>query len=146
MTDRADNRQHTNALSAYVCAYCGHINADNIHQNDAELNLPNSEVTSDDFPTDNSINVDNFEKISISKLLNRYNIKRDSLYRRMAHLQIRPWKVSGHACLDAQQVRSMDKLNHYLKSNRYLSRYPVPEPSGPKRELEEATNITSVAE
>jgi hypothetical protein len=54
MTDRAGNLQQTNAPSAYVCAYCGHINTDNIHQSDAGLNLVNGEVTSDDFSTDNS--------------------------------------------------------------------------------------------
>jgi hypothetical protein len=139
MTDRGNNLEYTNTPSVYACAYCLHLYADNIHQNDAGLNLANGEVTSDDFPTDNSENVDNFEKISIPELQRRYNIKRDSLYKRMAHLQIRPWKVSGHACLDAQQVRSMDKLHDYIRSNKRMESYPKPKPSGPKHELKEAT-------
>ncbi len=139
MTYKTNNLQPNNEIAVDAYADSEHINADNLEENYAFNNLAYSEATSDDSTTNNSANVNNFEKISISELQNRYNINRHSLYARMAHLRITTYIVSSRAYLDAEQVRSMDELNRYLKSNKYLIHYPVPEPSGPKRELEEPT-------
>lgn len=137
MTPKANNVQPNNTIVVDAYADFDYISADNLHENYAFNNLVDSEVTSSDSTTDNSANVDNFDKFSISELQRRYNIKRHSLYARMMYLQIRACIVSGRAYLDAEQVRYMDELHDHIRSNNRMESYPTPEPSRPKRELEE---------
>ena len=64
---------------------------------------------------DSSTNQENFSKISISELREKYSIGRDPLYARMRYLQITTWKVSGKAYLDAEQVAHMDGLHEHIQ-------------------------------
>lgn len=36
-------------------------------------------------------------------------------------------------------LEMIDELHRHIRSNKYMEIYPIPEPSGPKRQLEEAT-------
>lgn len=91
-------------------------------------------------------NQENFPKILISELLKKYEIGRDSLYNRMRYLRITTWKVSGKACLDPQQVKYMDDLDEYIRVNKRMEGFPIPEPSGPIEVEEEQTTTLAVAQ
>ncbi|MBH8564477.1 hypothetical protein I8748_20205 [Nostoc sp. CENA67] len=91
---------------------------------------------------DDRQNIDNFSKISILDLMEKYNIGRDPLYKRMNYLRIKTYKISGKAHLDAGQVAEMDALHNHIKATGRMEGYPVPEPSGPKDEQPETTTLT----
>lgn len=91
---------------------------------------------------DDRQNIDNFPKISILDLMEKYNIGRDPLYKRMNYLQITTWKIGKKAYLDAEQVIYMDGLHSHIKATGRMEGYPVPEPSGPKDEQPETTTLT----
>lgn len=96
---------------------------------------------------DTTQNQDNFSKISILELQEKYGIGRDPLYNRMKYLKIKTWKVSGKAHLDAQQVEYMDGLHEHIQQTGRMEGYPVPPPSGPQDEPETTpTTSLTVAE
>ncbi|YAF99277.1 MAG: hypothetical protein AB3A66_27945 (plasmid) [Nodularia sp. CChRGM 3473] len=98
-----------------------------------------------DTQPDNLENEANFAKISISDLQKKYSIGRDPLYARMRYLQIKTWKISGKAYLDAEQVAHMDALHEHIKATGRMEGYLVPEPSGPvETENEQPTPTTTL--
>ncbi len=95
---------------------------------------------------DSDQNQENFSKISILELREKYSIGRDPLYARMRYLQITTWKSGGKAYLDADQVAHMDGLHAHIQQTGRMEGYPVPEPSGPlEAEPEETTAIVEAA-
>lgn len=99
-----------------------------------------------DITPDNSQNQENFSKISISELREKYNIGRDPLYARMRYLRITTWKINNKAYLDAEQVAYMDELHAHIQQTGRMEGYPIPEPSGPvEAEPEETTTIVEAA-
>jgi hypothetical protein len=83
---------------------------------------------------DDRQDIDIFLKISILELQKKYQIGRDGLYKRMAYLNITPWKLSGRSYLDAEQVAHMDGLDRHVDAKGRMKGYPKPEPTGPKTE------------
>jgi hypothetical protein len=67
---------------------------------------------------------ENFEKIAILQLQQKYDIGRTQFYDRMRYLRITTWKVSGKASLDAEQVAYMDGLHEYIKETGRMDGYP----------------------
>jgi DNA replication protein DnaC len=114
--------------------------ADNIAV--ATENVPDSLVSAEDSTTDDNTNVENLGKISVLELQKKYGIERNTLYKRMAYLQIRAWKVSGKAYLDAEQIAHMDGLHKYIKATRRMKGYPIPKPR--KLKLEEVQPTTAI--
>ncbi|PSB42685.1 hypothetical protein C7B80_26660 [Cyanosarcina cf. burmensis CCALA 770] len=95
---------------------------------------------------DTTQNQENFFKIPILELREKYSIGRDPLYARMRYLRITTWKVSGKAYLDADQVAHMDGLHEHIQQTGRMEGYPIPEPSGPvELEPEETTAIVEAA-
>ena len=66
-------------------------------------------------------------------------ISRETGYKRMEFLKIKPWKVKGKSLLDLAQVGHMNGLQEYYKEQGKLDGYPVPERSGPWEEEPEPT-------
>ncbi|MCG6135199.1 MAG: hypothetical protein MET45_11110 [Nostoc sp. LLA-1] len=99
-----------------------------------------------DTQPDNLENEANFSKISISDLQKKYSIGRDPLYARMRYLQIKTWKVSGKAYLDAEQFAHMEALHEHIKAAGRMEGYPVPPPSGPQDEQPDNTTSITVQE
>jgi hypothetical protein len=60
---------------------------------------------------DDDEGVDFGDKISFKKLQDKYQIGRDTLYKRIKYLRITAWKVSGMACDDAMQVAHLNGLH-----------------------------------
>jgi hypothetical protein len=87
---------------------------------------------------------ENFSKISILELQEKYGIGRDPLYARMRYLQIKTWKVSGKAYLYADQVAHMDGLHEHIKAASRMDGYPVPPPSGPQDEQQPDNTTSSI--
>jgi hypothetical protein len=116
-------------------------------------NLPdsmvyNNQIVADSLPDStvtNSENVDIFSKISISELIKKYGVGRDTLYTRMRYLQITTWKLAGKAYLYADQIEQMDALHEHIRNNGRMEGYPIPEPTGPvDEELKRVTAIQKV--
>jgi len=87
---------------------------------------------------------ENFEKIAILQLLQKYGLGKAQLYDRMKYLQITTWKVSGRAYLDADQVVQMDGLHEHIKTTGRMEGYPVPDPSGPIEPVEEESQASTL--
>lgn len=87
---------------------------------------------------------DNLPNTSISELRRKYGISRTSLYRRMRYLQIKTKKIVGKAYLNAQQVVYMDGLHEYMKTNKKMDGYTIPESIRP--DLKEKQTIQVVEE
>lgn len=66
-------------------------------------------------------------------------ISRETGYKRMEFLKIKPWKVKGKSLLDSVQVGHMNGLHQYYKEQGKLDGYPVPERTGPWEEEPEPT-------
>ncbi len=113
-------------------------------------NTPDNTIcTADDntnCPADDRQNNDIFSKISILELQKKYGIGRDSLYKRMAYLQIATYKIKGKAYLDAEQTAHMDGLHDHIQATGKMEGYPIPEPSGPRQEEQEAEQTTALVE
>jgi hypothetical protein len=83
---------------------------------------------------DDDEGVDFGDKISFNKLRKKYQIGRDTLYKRIKYLRIAAWKVSGKACYDAMQVAHLDGLHEHMQKGKKIVDYPIPEPTGPSYE------------
>lgn len=66
-------------------------------------------------------------------------ISRETGYKRMEFLYIKPWKVKGKSLLDSVQMGHMNGLHEYYKEQGKLDGYPVPERTGPWEEEPEPT-------
>ncbi|WP_373527385.1 hypothetical protein [Nostoc sp.] len=99
----------------------------------------------DNEPNNIETDVENL-KISILELQKKYEIGRDPLYARMRYLQVKTWKVSGKAYLDAGQVAHMDALHDHIKLTGRMEGYTIPDPSGPQNEQPETTSAIAVQE
>jgi hypothetical protein len=66
-------------------------------------------------------------------------ISRETGYKRMELLKIKPWKVKGKSLLDSAQVGHMNGLHEYYKEQGKLDGYPVPPRTGPWEEEPEPT-------
>jgi hypothetical protein len=66
-------------------------------------------------------------------------ISRETGYKRMEFLKIKPWKVKGKSFLDSAQVGHMNGLQEYYKEQGKLEGYPIPERTGPWDEEPEPT-------
>jgi hypothetical protein len=102
-----------------------------------EYNLANEQ----DRQADDNKNTDFFDKISLLELQKKYQIKRDALYKRMAYLRIRTYKLSGRACLSPEQVAHMDGLHEHIKGGQRMNTYPKPLPTGPCEEEDKSLHI-----
>ncbi|MDF5725450.1 MAG: hypothetical protein PUP91_34360 [Rhizonema sp. PD37] len=91
----------------------------------------------------NTENEENLEKVAILQLTQKYGVSKAQLYDRMRYLNIKTWKVSGKAYIDANQVVYMDSLHEHIKANGRMDGYPVPAPSGI---VEEEANTLAVAQ
>lgn len=74
-----------------------------------------------------------------TQVCNDLGISRETGYKRMEFLKIKPWKVKGKSLLDAVQVDHMNGLHEYYKQQGKLDGYPVPERTGPWEEEAELT-------
>jgi hypothetical protein len=97
-------------------------------------NTPENESMAADNTQHNTAKRELSDKTSILELQKKYGIGRDPLYSRMRYLAITTWKVSGKAYLDARQVAQMDGLHDHIKATGRMEGYPIPEPSGPRKE------------
>ncbi|MCP6761919.1 MAG: hypothetical protein NHB32_24935 [Fischerella sp. CENA71] len=113
---------------------------------DSTPDSTNSTADNDICPADDRQNNDIFSKISILELQKKYGIGRDSLYGRMRYLQIATYKIKGKAYLDAEQVAHMDGLHDHIQATGKMEGYPIPEPSGPRQEEQEAEQTTALVE
>lgn len=52
---------------------------------------------------------------TIPKLMKRYGIEKDPLYKRMAHLRIQPGKMGNCFYLDDEQLVCMDGLHDHIQ-------------------------------
>ena len=52
---------------------------------------------------------------TIPKLMKRYGIGQDLLYKRMARLKIQPWKMGNCSYLDDEQLSCMDGLHNHIQ-------------------------------
>lgn len=109
-------------------------------------NTLDATLQSADSTADDRQNTENFSKISILELQEKYGIGRDSFYNRTRYLRITTWKVLGKAYLDAEQIAHMDGLHEHIKAQGRMEGYPVPEPSGPQDEQPTSTTTLAVAE
>jgi hypothetical protein len=142
----ADNLVINDVMTADNAPYTGQLSADSItiqaeNAPDSMVNEEYSMVNADDRQTDNSENIEFFDKISILELQKKYNIKRDALYKRMGYLRITTYKVSGRACLYAEQVAHMDGLHEHIKGGHPMDTYPKPEPTGPSLKQDKSLHI-----
>lgn len=139
--DVADNVADNDAMVVDLEADTELLSADTVTIQ-AE-NVPDSLVDEEEEQTDDDENIDFFDKISIPKLLKKYLIGRDTLYKRMTHLKITPWKVSGRSCLDAEQVAHMDGLHDHIKSGKKMKQYRQPLPTGPLEEQQKTLQLAT---
>jgi hypothetical protein len=135
----ADNLADDNAITADNAPDTKHLLANSITI-EAE-NVPDNMVSEEDRQTDNNENIDFSDKISILELQKKYQIKRDALYKRMGYLRITTYKVSGRACLYAEQVAHMDGLHEHIKGGQKMDTYPKPEPTGPSLKQDKSLHI-----
>ena len=85
----------------------------------------------EDRQINNKVKVEIPDKLYVPELLERYKIKRASLYKHMEYLNISPWKEGNRAYLNAEQIGHMDGLSDHMENNK-METYPKPEPTGPK--------------
>lgn len=74
-----------------------------------------------------------------TQVCNDLGISRETGYKRMEFLKIKPWKVKGKSLLDSAQVGHMNGLHEYYKQQGKLDGYPVPPKTGPWEEEPELT-------
>ncbi|MBO3461215.1 hypothetical protein G7B40_037600 [Aetokthonos hydrillicola Thurmond2011] len=98
---------------------------------------PDNQDISPDTIQNTVTNSENFAKIAISQLLQKYSIGRAQLYDRMKYLQITTYKESGKAYLYPDQIVHMDGLHEHIKETGRMDGYPVPDPSGPVEQVEQ---------
>lgn len=129
-----DNSVTDNASHDYNQDDSEHLSPDSITvESDSEFDDTESLEDIDD-ADDDEINIDFGDKISFKKLQEKYEIGRDTLYKRLKHLKIAAWKVSGKSCYDAMQLAHLDGLQAHIKSGKKMETYPKPEPTGPSSE------------
>ncbi|MBR8833528.1 MAG: hypothetical protein DSM106950_05670 [Stigonema ocellatum SAG 48.90 = DSM 106950] len=104
---------------------------------DAQNNQDNSPDNAQKLDTEG----DNFALISIGQLMQKYDIRKAPLYKRIKYLKITTRKVSSKAYLDAEQVVHMDGLHLHIKEHGKMDGYPVPPLSEPIDEPEEESSI-----
>lgn len=64
---------------------------------------------------------DQEEMWTILKLMKRYGIGKEPLYKRMAHLKIQPGQMGNCSYLDDEQLACMDSLhNHIQQTGRII--------------------------
>jgi hypothetical protein len=51
---------------------------------------------------------------TIPKLMERYGIGKEPLYKRMAYLKIQPWRMGNYSYLDDEQLAYMDGLDDHI--------------------------------
>jgi hypothetical protein len=148
----ADSSPEANVNTADTLPDNDLIEADILVQNcvtEAD-NPPDNETSVADSSPDSTVgdsqNVDNFSKIPISDFLKKYGIGRDPLYGRMRYLQITTYKIKNKAYLDAGQAAYMDALHEHIKATGRMDGYPIPEPSGPRKEETEQADTQAVSE
>jgi hypothetical protein len=101
---------------------------------ESDLEFDNVESGEEINEDENDEGIDFGDKISFEKLRVKYQIGRDTLYKRMKHLKITAWKVLGKSCYDAIQVAHLDGLHEHMKKGKKVVDYPIPEPTGPSSE------------
>lgn len=74
----------------------------------------------------------------ISELIKKANVSRSTYYRRLRYLQITPWHEAGKAYLHQDQSAMVDLLSEHIDRVRSVEGFPIPEPSGPPTDSEEA--------
>ena len=76
------------------------------------------------------------EFLTIKELERRYSLQRDALYKRMEHLNIKPFKDGVRSHLNRQQIGYMDDLHEYMKQTGKMKDFAKPKPTGPWKEEE----------
>lgn len=125
----ADNTPNIELLSGNNMPYTEPLSPDSSH--DSLDNVVDISPQIEDRQINNLVKVEIPDKLYVPELLERYKIKRASLYKHMEYLNISPWKEGNRAYLNAEQIGHMDGLSDYMENNK-METYPKPEPTGPK--------------
>lgn len=136
-----DNAVDTELLSGENILSTELLSPDSSH--DSPDNVVDISPLREDRQINNKVKVEIPDKLYVPELLERYNIKRASLYKHMEYLNISPWKEGNRAYLNAEQIGHMDGLSDHMENNK-METYPKPEPTGPK-EKEHSTSPEQTA-
>ncbi len=80
---------------------------------------------------------------NLKELMKRYGIKKSALNKRIEHLEFKPNKTDnkGRFLYSQEQVKYMDDLHFYIKTNRKMAGFPVSKLNEPKERVEETAIV-----
>jgi hypothetical protein len=83
------------------------------------------------------------ELTPVAEVFKELGVSRQTGYKRMEYLKIKPWKKGNRAFLDGVQVGYMNDLNSYVQDRGSFEGFPVPEPTGPWEPTQGATEAVT---
>lgn len=101
----------------------------------------------DDYPEDSSedgeVSSGEVDRFPVSQLMGRYSLVKSAVYNRLNELEIKPEKIGNRAYVNAEQVKLLDELHHFIQRGGNTAEFlemrglrrPTANPNQPSSEL-----------